>query len=81
MRNDGVEVGQRPPRPVKVIRHGWALAFKDFAATKLAFAPRGGATLASFLPDGAPELAVLGAVPPQLPAPAATSAAAPRGPW
>ncbi len=43
MRNDGVEVGQSPPRPVNVIRHGWpgALACKDFAATKLAYAPEG----------------------------------------
>ena len=43
MRNEEVEVGQRPPRPVNVIRHGWpgALACKDFAATKLAYAPEG----------------------------------------
>jgi hypothetical protein len=37
------------------------------AATKLAYAPRGGATLASFLPNGVPELAVLGAVPAPVP--------------
>ena len=32
------------------------------AATKLAYAPRGGAALASFLPGGVPDLAALGAV-------------------
>ena len=34
------------------------------AATKPAYAPRGGATLASFVPGGVPELAIAGALPP-----------------
>ncbi|HSO32609.1 MAG TPA: DUF2330 domain-containing protein [Labilithrix sp.] len=56
----------------KPVRGSWGGPWPDAGsgdrapavATKLAYAPRGGATLASFVPNGVPELALVGAVPP-----------------